>query len=323
MSEAVLEVISVGPLVSIQDRGRSGFMRFGVPASGPMDRLAAAAANAVLGNAADAPVIEVSLGGLALRCVSGGVTVAVAGGGFRVHHGETDCSAWHVLTLEAGCEIAIRPGFWGSWCYLAFAGQLAAHEWLGSAATHSQSGLGGGRLAKGQELRVTAAVPLPAAEGHFPCPVAARARHTVRVTPGPQDRHFDPRTIAAFAAGPWRLSDASDRMGVRLLGPAIAPRGALDIPSEPITRGAVQVAGDGIPAVLMADHQTTGGYPKIATVIDCDLDGFAQLRPRAPVEFRIISAEDAVAIARRRALLAELYLGSLRSGAERRRPGAA
>jgi allophanate hydrolase len=138
----------------------------------------------------------------------------------------------------------------------------------------------------------------PVGQGELPCPVWARPRHEMRVVMGPQERFFAAEARAAFLGGVYRVTDAGDRMGVRLRGPLIRPEGALGIPSEPILRGAVQVAGDGVATVLMADHQTTGGYPKIATVIGADLDGFAQLRPRDAVVFRAVSPEAAVGAAR-------------------------
>lgn len=115
---------------------------------------------------------------------------------------------------------------------------------------------------------------------------------------GPQDRFFSPEAVGDFLSGGWRMTDAWDRMGVRLSGPKIAPRGPLDMPSEPIVRGSVQVAGDGVATVLLSDHQTTGGYPKIATVLECDLDAFVQLRPREPLIFRAVTPAEAVSIAR-------------------------
>lgn len=296
MAEAVLAIAFAGPHVSVQDAGRPGLMRFGVPASGPLDRQAFAAANLALGNPADAPAIEVSLGGLVLTCQSGAVGFAVAGGGFVVEHGAARRGAWSFATLRAGERLAIRPGRWGSWCYLAFAGALQSPLWLGHAATHALSGLGGGKLAAGQLW--TVAETREARAGAFPCPVFARPRHDPRVTIGPQDRFFAPETIDTFLHAPWRMTEASDRMGVRLAGPGIAPEAALDMLSEPILRGSVQVAGDGVPSVLLADHQTTGGYPKIATVLDCDLDAMVQLRPRDLLRFTAVSPAKAVEIAR-------------------------
>ena len=309
MSEAAFAVKFAGPLVSVQDAGRRGYMRFGVPASGPMDRIAFAAANAALGNPPGSSCIEISMGGLTLECLSGPVTVAVAGGGFVVELGQRKLGSWTVATVRRGERLVIRPGHWGSWTYLAFAGRLQAPEWLGSASTHLLSGLGGGRLTAGQTLAVAGA--REDREGPIACPVSARPRSEIGVVLGPQDRFFSPETVVAFLEGPFRLSDAYDRMGVRLQGPDLKPRAALDMPSEAIMRGSVQVAGDGVATVLLADHQTTGGYPKIATVLDCELDGFVQHRPRDVIAFRAVTPEQAVARARVHAAAADRYLEAL------------
>lgn len=314
MSDATLAVTFAGPHVSVQDGGRPGLMRYGVPCSGPMDRLAFAAANLALGNAAHAPAIEISMGGLMLECLSGVVSYAVAGGGFIVDHAGSKRSSWSVATLRAGEKLAIRPGHWGSWCYLALAGTLAVPEWLGSASTHALSGFGGGRLVSGQRMQIADAVLRERREGDIPCPLQARPRGELRVTMGPQQRFFHPDTIAAFLSGPWTMTSAWDRMGVRLRGPAIAPQAELDMPSEPIVRGSVQVAGDGVATVLLADHQTTGGYPKIATVLDCDLDAFVQLRPGDPVLFRAVTPAGAIGIARTAAIRASVYLEAISKG---------
>lgn len=298
MSDATLSVSYAGPHVSVQDAGRKGLLRFGVPWSGPMDRRSFAATNVALGNPADAPAIEVSLGGLVLECLSGSVSFAVAGGGFIVEHADQKRGSWMVATLRPGEKLAIRRGPWGSWCYLAFAGNLHTDRWLGSASTHLLSGLGGGKLTSGMSLHITEALRRENREGSFPCPVSARPRHAARVTLGPQQRFFGAQTLAAFADGPWRMTDAWDRMGVRLRGPLIAPNVALDMPSEPIVRGSVQIAGDGVASILFSDHQTTGGYPKIATVLECDIDALVQLRPGDAVAFRPVSAGDAIGIAR-------------------------
>ncbi len=314
MSDATLAVTFAGPHVSVQDGGRPGLMRYGVPCSGPMDRLAFAAANLALGNAAHAPAIEISMGGLMLECLSGVVSYAVAGGGFIVDHAGSKRSSWSVATLCAGEKLAIRPGHWGSWCYLALAGTLDVPVWLGSASTHAISGFGGGRIASGQRLQIAEAIRREDREGDFPCSVQARPRGDLRVTIGPQQRFFTADTLTRFLSGPWQMTDAWDRMGVRLRGPAIAPQAELDMPSEPIVRGSVQVAGDGVATVLLADHQTTGGYPKIATVLDCDLDAFVQLRPGDPVLFRAVTPAGAIGIARTAAIGASVYLEAISKG---------
>lgn len=310
MTDVILRVRTAGPHVSVQDAGRKGLMRFGVPASGPMDSKGLALANAALGNPVGHAGIEVSLGGLTLDCEQGALTVAVAGGGFVLQTGAEKLGSWQVLTLRAGQSLTLRRGPWGSWTYLAFAGDLSAESWLGSHATHAASGLGGGRIATGQSLRVQNARVLPAREGPIPCPVWARPRHLLRCVLGPQDRFFDAETLAHFNGAGFQTTDAFDRMGMRLRGLALIPSGALSIPSEPILRGAVQVSGDGVATVLLADHQTTGGYPKIATVLADDLDGFVQCRPREDIVFQVVTPDEAVQIARAAALRFARYLAS-------------
>ena len=304
-----LRVAFAGPHVTLQDAGRKGLMRFGVPASGPMDRKAFAIAAAVLGNPEDAVAVEVSLGGLTLDCVEGAVTFAVVGGGFIVQKGAERMGSWQVLTLRSGERLVIRPGPWGNWTYLAFAGMLVAPRWLGSSSTHGPSGLGGGALKAGQDLVIRDPQVLPERERAIPCPVWARPRPVVHAVAGPQDRFFSVESLEDLGSMPFHLTNAYDRMGVRLRGPALTPQGALSIPSEPILRGSVQVAGDGLATVMLADHGTTGGYPKIATVVSDDLDGFVQLRPGDAVRFKLISPADAVALARARARALQDYLG--------------
>ena len=310
MSRAVLKVVFAGPYVSIQDGGRAGYMRFGVPRSGPMDRLGFATANLALGNDPAAAGIEVSAGGLTLECVEGAVGFAVAGGGFLTALGGQTAPGWRVAVIEAGQRLVIRPGRWGAWTNLALAGQLVARHWLGSAATHAISNFGGGRVVTGQRLEVTDTRTMPPRD--LPLPVLARFSGRAHVVMGPQDHFFDARAQATFLNGDWSLSNAYDRMGMRLSGPFIMPSGGLDIPSEGIMRGAVQVAGDGVPVVMQADHGTTGGYPKIATVLDADLDTFVQGRPGQPLRFVPVSAAEATAIARTRHAAVVRYLAGIR-----------
>lgn len=307
MTRALLRVVEAGPLCSVQDGGRAGLLRYGVPASGAMDRVALAMANHAVGNETGAAAVEVSLGGLALEVVDGALSVAVAGGGFVLEVGGQRSGSWQVLTLREGDRLTVRRGPWGAWCCLAFAGRLVAGDWLGSRATHALSNLGGGAVAAGQELVVEGARVLP--ERAIPCPVWARPRGEVAVVIGPQERFFAADRLDLLLGATFHLTDAYDRMGVRLRGPSLAPEAALTIPSEPVLRGSIQVAGDGVPAVLLADHQTTGGYPKIATLVGSELDGFAQLRPHAAVAFRAVRPEQAVAMARIRAAAMARVLG--------------
>lgn len=311
MADARLTVRACGPLVSVQDAGRFGMLRFGVPASGPMDRLAHAAAHTALGNAPGAAAIEISLGGLELVCDAGEVSCCITGGEFRVAHAGTVTRSWCVRTLRAGDTLALRPGTWGSWAYLAFAGELDCPRWAGHAATHAASGLGGGLLAAGVTLVVHHAAVRGEREGELPLPELARPRAIARVVLGPQTGQFEADAVAALLREGFALTPAYDRMGVRLAGPALALRDALSIPSEAALRGSLQVAGDGVASLLLADHQTTGGYPKIATVLACDLDGVVQLRPHDALRFEAVQPAEAIALARAHAVAVRACLEQL------------
>ena len=294
MRDAHLHVQFAGPLVTIQDAGRPGHLRYGVAASGPMDRIAFAASNAALGNPPGATAIEISLGGLSLECRSGDVTVAVAGGDFGVEHAGAKMSGWSVFTLHQGETLNVRAGNSGSWTYLAFAGQLQADTWLGHTATHSTSGFGGGSLSAGQDLMVHMADVREDREGDIERPDLFAEREAFKVVLGPQDQWFQEEAIETFLGTEYHLTDSYDRMGVRLDGGKLPLKDALSIPSEPIIRGSVQVSGEGVPTILLADHQTTGGYPKIATMVSMDTDRLTQLRSRQSLRFRSVSASDAL-----------------------------
>src|SRR5262245_55602692 len=142
MSRAVLTIEHAGPLTTVQDAGRPGYARFGVTAAGPMDRLAHATVNVAIGNPEGAPAIETALGGITVAVSEGSIAIAVAGGAPVVTIDGTRAEAWSVHTLSRNDRLVIRPGHWGSWTYRAVAGTIPAKRWLGSSATHAQSGFG-------------------------------------------------------------------------------------------------------------------------------------------------------------------------------------
>ena len=309
MAEARFTVRACGPLVSYQDSGRPGMMRFGVAASGPMDRLAHASAQAALGQPEGTTAIEVSLGGLELVCDVGEVSFCVTGGEFQVAHAGANLRSGCVRTVRAGQTLAVRPGRAGSWATLAFCGELAGRAWAGRMATHSTSGLGAGLLAPGAALLVRDARVCQEREGELPpVPDSLRDRPRLRVVLGPQTEHFEPGCVERLLGSAYAASAARDRMGMRLQGPALPLRQALSIPSEPLVRGSIQVNGEGVASILLADHQTTGGYPKIATVVSCDLDAVAQLRPGEALRFEAVDPGQAVALARAHARAVRAYL---------------
>ncbi|UWQ06847.1 5-oxoprolinase subunit C family protein [Aliiroseovarius crassostreae] len=308
MGDAKLSVRFAGPFVSFQDGGRPGHMRFGVPRSGPMDQLSFNAANAALGNNLNSTGIEVSMGGLVLECLEGAVTLAVTGGEFLCDHPRGKSLDWQVLSLFAGETLSLRAGPSGSWAYLAFSGDLQVSNWLGASATHSISNLGGGAIHTGHIITVQAAELREDRLGPVPRSDYKENQGVARVIMGPQDRFFPQVSLDAFTTESFALTTSFDRMGVRLSGPPLSLKDALSIPSEPVARGSIQVAGDGTPTILLADHQTTGGYPKIATIISADLDHVAQLRAGDRLRFEQVTAQEAVEIVREKASIAAKYL---------------
>ena len=295
MSQARLLIEQAGPLTNVQDAGRPSFARYGVPPSGPVDRLAFTAALAALRNSPGGTAIELSLGGITLHCVTGEVAFALTGGDFTADRDGVSLGGWTVGRLSAGMRLRVREGTRGNWAYLAFAGTIAAPAWLGSRSTLMLAGLGGGRIEAGAEVVIEGATITPI-QGPITPPPDATPISEARVVLGPQERFFAADTIAHLTGKPFRASSAFDRMGLVLDGPPLVPLG-LDMPSEPAVRGALQVNGAGALTLLSADHQTTGGYPKIGVVIDADCDRVAQLRAGSPCRFVAIDADDARTVA--------------------------
>jgi 5-oxoprolinase (ATP-hydrolysing) subunit C len=205
------------------------------------------------------------------------------------------------LTLEPGRRLTVRAGETGAWGYLAVRGRLDVEPVLGSTATHTRSGLGGlgGRgLAAGDRLTVADAGEGEGAPQRLLAPWLDRPPGTVRVVLGPQDDYFDADQIAAFLAGPWTVSPRGDRMACFLDGAPLRHARGHDIVSDGVAMGAIQVPGNGLPIVLMADRQSTGGYPKIATVIGPDLGRLAQAGGGTRLSFAPVSVAEAVAARR-------------------------
>ncbi len=293
-----LRVLAAGPGVTVQDRGRRGFLRYGVTVAGPMDPPACALANLTAGNGPDAAAIEISLGGVEITAEGGPVDVALAGGAFDIRLDGRRLPEAVALTLSPGARLSVKPGPAGAWTYLAAAGGIDLVPVLGSRATHTRSGLGGldGRgLTAGDRLPVGAAARREAGPFRIVADWLAPDRAPIRVVPGPQDDYFAPDQIAAFLATDWRLSPRSDRMAYALEGPSLTHARGHDIVSDGVAFGAIQVPGSGLPFVLMADRQPTGGYPKIATVIGADLGRMAQRRPGETVRFAAVTVAEAVA----------------------------
>ena len=307
MSDVEFSISFAGPLVTFQDIGRPGNMRYGVSASGPMDIVSFEAANAVLGNETKQTAIEISLGGLILQCREGSITLAITGGDFLIEYQGQKISSWTVLTIQKGERLSVRAGKSGSWAYLAFSGKLNVKDWLNSSSTHSTSGFGGGALKTGQKFTLTDASNQENRIGPILKP-NFNTNDLIHAVLGPQDQYFMNTAIKIFSDSIFKVSDNYDRMGMQLTGPKLELKSALSIPSEPVVKGSIQVSGDGIPTILLADHQTTGGYPKIATVISSDINRLVQLRSNQNVEFILINSNEALQKTRKFLDMKEKYL---------------
>ena len=307
MSDVEFSISFAGPLVTFQDIGRPGNMRYGVSASGPMDIVSFEAANAVLGNDTKQTAIEISLGGLILQCHEGSITLAITGGDFLIEYQGQKISSWTVLTLQKGERLSVRAGKSGSWAYLAFSGKLNVKDWLNSSSTHSTSGFGGGALKTGQKFTLSDASNQENRIGPILKP-NFNTNDLIHAVLGPQDQYFMNTAIKIFSDSIFKVSDNYDRMGMQLTGPKLELKRALSIPSEPVVKGSIQVSGDGIPTILLADHQTTGGYPKIATVISSDINRLVQFRSNQSVKFILINSNEALQKARKFLDMKEKYL---------------
>ena len=302
-TQTELEIVSPGAFASIQDEGRRGFRRIGVPWAGALDRRLMRIANALAGQAEDAPVIECFDGGLHVLAHGGAVKLAVAGHAVVEvdgPEGRRQLASWRSVTLAAGEALRIRKMASGRIAVVAVAG-LALPKVLGSAATYVRAGLGGAngsRRALAAGLRLTLAETDAASSDRvLPQPPAPDAR-PIRLVPGPQADHFSAAALAALVGGDYRVTAEADRMGIRLEGAKLEHAGAADIVSDATVPGSIQVPGAGQPIVLLADAQTAGGYPKIATVITADLGRLAALRPGQSLRFATVSAAEGAQIAR-------------------------
>lgn len=297
---AILEVLQPGALTTVQDAGRTGWARYGVPPSGPLDAAAFAAANALVDNPPGAAALEITLTGPTLR-VERECLIAVCGAAFDVWVGTLPVPLWHAVYVRAGRLITFGAQRSGARAYLAISGGIALPPFLGSQATYLPGGFGGldGRALRAGDrlpLGVVAVRDLAQRAGRV-WPVERRppytSQPTLRVILGPQDDYFTAEGLATFLTGAYQLTPEADRMGARLRGPSITHRGPTGIVSDGVVAGSIQVPPDGQPIVMLADHQTTGGYPKIATVIRADLPLLAQCLPGDCVRFMAVNLAEA------------------------------
>lgn len=296
MDEQGMEIIFPGPMTTVQDGGRYGRQKYGIGPSGVMDRKAYEEANYLVGNSGEEAVLEATLMGPTILfhqdCIC-----AVTGADMKPELDGEAVGMNHPVQIRKGQTLRLSMAAEGCRSYLAFAGGIPVPEVMGSRSTNLKCHIGGfegRRLEKGDILPLPDAMTDASYVSYYEEKIkdrkvqAASYKHdiSVRVMPGPQDDYFTRKGWKTFLTTTYTVSVNSDRMGCRLEGETIEAKEGTDIVSDGIVDGSIQVTAGGLPIILLADRQTTGGYAKIATVVSQDLPKLAQVRPGDHITFR-------------------------------------
>lgn len=291
-----LVVEAPGLLTTVQDLGRAGNGVLGVSASGAADAFALQIGNRLVGNAPGAAALEMTLSGGTFLFPEGGV-ICLAGANFGAQLDGKELAPWKAHAILPGKRVPLGATRDFARCYLCVAGGIQVEEFLGSASTHLLSGLGGwhGRALKKGDVLPIGQVTKMIRQRRIKAGVleALRPGKTLRVTRGPQFDWFEEEMQSRLFGEEYRVSGESNRMGLRFEGPRLEAREREELISEGAPLGAIQVTPSGQPILLFVEHQTTGGYPKIANVIGADLHFVGQLRPRDAIRFAEVSLEEA------------------------------
>jgi antagonist of KipI len=296
-----IHIIDSGLLTTVQDLGRWGFQKDGVSVSGVMDSFASRIANWLVGNEEHEATLEVTMVGPTLRFEEN-VLIAICGGEFSCTLNDQPVSLWKPLFVKSGSVLSIGACRSGYRAYIAFAGGFDIPMVMNSRSTYLQANLGGfnGRaLQKGDVLSLRSnQFPVSARDVRWGISYSFRSyfsgkRKTIRVMEGPEFATFTEKSRYDFFASPYEVTVQSNRMGYRLKGKKLERKTDEEMISEAVTFGTIQVPRDGQPIILMADRQTTGGYPRIAQVISVDLPILAQARPREVICFQKVTFAEA------------------------------
>ena len=302
---AALKVVAPGMHTTIQDLGRYGYQAFGVPVSGALDLVSHRLANRIVGNDDSAPTLEILFQGPTLDVMAKSARIAVAGGAEIELMGDrpSTVGSWRSALLRRGQRFRVSRLGEAACCYLAVEGGFEVERCLGSASTYARGGFGG---LDGRALQAGDLVPLARgqaserAELGLAEPPPPGREQPIRIVLGPQQDHFTQAALERLISEEFTVSKHSDRMGMRLDGPLLAHRDGYNIVSDGIVTGAIQVPGSGQPILLLADRQTTGGYPKIATVISADIPVVGRRKPGDRVRFTAVDVAEAERLRRER-----------------------
>jgi antagonist of KipI len=268
----------------------------GLSPSGAADPVSLRLGNRLVGNNDRAAALEMTLIGGSFLFPEGG-TIALAGSDFGATLNDQAVSPWKAVKISSGQILRLGPTRTGARCYLCVQGGIEVKSFLGSASMHILSGLGGfeGRALRKRDVLNIGPTTTAFRERNISSQLLQRLfpRKTLRVTPGPQSDWFPESSQQLFYSNTYRVTEDSNRMGLRLEGAAIPPHSEGQMITEGVSLGAVQIPDGGQPILLFVEQQTTGGYPKIANVISADLASIGQLRPRDEIRFEKVDMERA------------------------------
>ena len=293
------KVVNSGIFDTIQDLGRFGFQQYGMIVSGAMDSYALRVGNRLLGNEENKAGIEISTPGLSLEVLNQTV-IAITGANFNPTINNFSAPMWEAIEVKKGDVISFNQIKSGCRSYLLVVGGVDVPIILGSKSTYVRGKIGG---LKGRPLRKTDIINIGKTNQELQNIIGRKVlannlpdyyeENKIRIILGPQDDYFNKDGLHAFLNSFYEITVYSDRMGYRLKGPKIESKNGSDIITDGIPLGSIQVPRNGMPIVMLADRQTTGGYAKIATVISVDIDKFAQIKPGNKIRFRKVNLEEA------------------------------
>lgn len=295
-----INIVQPGFQTTVQDLGRPGYAQFGVSASGASDRLSLRLGNLLVGNKPSSAALEMTLVGGTFEFEAEAV-IAITGSDFEPIINGKQAPMWSSLLIYAGDVLRLGATKTGARCYLCIRGGVQVPSLLGSASTHIMTKLGG---LEGRALKKNDVLIYNKSDSDSFIPVQLKneimqslsIRDTLRVTYGPQMDWFTDEALDIFSSSTFRVAEEANRMGLRLTGEALERKDSKDMITEGVSLGAIQVPQDGRPIILFVEHQTTGGYPKIANVISADVHAVGQLRPRDEVRFKFVSIENALSL---------------------------
>ena len=283
-------------ITTVQDSGRQGFLRFGLPPSGPMDWCAFLAANQLVGNSSDDACLEIGMTSCVLQMESEAMA-AVCGAGYHLYRGQDQMPLWMSFLLQPRDRLYLEKCPGGNWVYLALAGGIQSEVWLGSRSVYPRGKLGSTLQTDDQlDTKSLSQRSRLLAGQRFPDSLqpAYSQRPLLRVMMGPDEARFKTASINKFFNQTYQVSTQSDRMGYRLSGPSLRHIGGADVVSRGLAMGEIQVPGNGQPIAMMADHPTTGGYTVLGSVCKTDWPLLAQAQPgQAEIRFAPITVPEA------------------------------